>query len=924
MNLPNVWELCSFSDEIVYGRFDISKFAVELHSVLDNTADNIYKDPNIFLSRTHLTKNMKYILKEVLLRITRNEGNPVYVIDTEFGGGKTHTLLLLYHIFNNRELGTKYIQSYGIDKEYNLLEVPDARVVAIDCNKVSKKTLWGEIADAIGRYELLRDLDEREEIPKDVTILKRLFDKPTLLLIDELPEYLLKADSRRIGNVSLADLTIAFIQDLIRAIASVNNCMLIITLTASQKLYESYSKKMRDGIKKMTDFRVDNISSDLKESLSRQAQFIVPVSKEEVYDVIVKRLVKERRRDYEEVVNAYYSYYESKGLIYEPDYREKMLKAYPFHPFLIDTLYDRVSSIDKFNKTRGMLRLLALVLNSIYKNKRECKLVSTGDIDLAEPLIKEDLTDSIDYGEFKPVIESDCISKARKLDMKKSIRLAEKIARTIYLYSLISALKVSGIRPNELKLAVCYPDIDPSLVDDILDEIDKEFWYIKRIDNQYYFTTKPNINKIIEEYMREVKEEEVRHKIRSTLESLLEKGRSLFTVTVWDRDELIDNEKLKLFVVDYNDISSNEEHNKRLFKDIIEMSKNGIRNYQNTLVLLAPDYHGIDILKLAAKRVIACEKAIRDERVQLDKEEKKKAESRREEFNLELEQQCINTYSKVLYPHSSEIKENTLSFLDIKKIDLISSIRELLTKKGKLVDSINPEVITDMVADNDKVQVKEIYEWFLRNREARFVVNAEKILDAIGEGVKRSMFGYADKLEEVNDNKYKAWIGSDAAIVISWDGWIINKDLIESTIDNLPINRLESTINSLRSDEAGGGRPTSESEQIVKHIYYTYTINVENIDENIKILSIIPLITIDAKADKRLAATLSNNKGDIINIDSKLNDVTEIKSIFSQLKYSNYNGSASIKIITDKDISAELNRYKIRYAYEGIDSYSNP
>jgi hypothetical protein len=897
MYLPNIWELCSFSDEIVYGKFDRSKFAVELHSVLDNTADVIYKDPKIFLDKTHLTNNMKYILKEVLLRIARNEGNPVYVIDTEFGGGKTHTLLLLYHILNNKELGTEYIKSYNIDKEYNILEVPDAKVVAIDCNKVSKKTLWGEIADAIDKYELLKYLDEREEIPKDITLLKQLFDKPTLLLIDELPEYLLKADSRKIGNVTLADLTITFIQDLIRAISSVNNCMLIITLTASQKLYETYSKRMRDKIKSIMDFRVDNITSDLKESLSRQAQFIVPVSKEEVYDVIVKRLVKDRR-DYEQVIDAYYDYYNSKGLVYEPNYRDKMVKAYPFHPFLIDTLYDRVSSIDKFNKTRGMLRLLALVLNNIYKNKHECKLVSTGDIDLTEPLIKEDLTDSIDFSDFKPVIESDCISKAKKLDMNKSIKLAEKIARTIYIYSLISAVKVSGIKPSELKLAVCYPNIDPSLVDEVLEEIDKEFWYIKRIDSQFYFTKKPNINKVIEDHMREVKEEEIRDVINNTLKELL-KQKSIFDIKIWNRSELEDNKKLKLFVVDYNDISSNEEHNKRLFNDIIEKSNGNIRSYQNTLVLLAPDYYGIDNLKLSAKRVIACQKAMKDERIKFDKDEEKKAKSRLEEFNANLEQDCINTYSKVVYPYSSEIRIDAISFFDSKKGNLIDAIIELLKRKGKLVESINPEVIADRV---DKVPVDRIYEEFLRNRNEKFIAYPSKILDAIRDGIAKGLFGYADRLEEI-DGKYKAII--NRYVEVNWnDGWLINKDLIYEE----PIEDKEPIMEGSNGETIKyPTTPTIEVKQKNRYI-----IRLESIDDAIKVLPIVNVVTVGINADKRLSAELSNDNGDIIKIDSRLRNVEEIKSILNQLKY-RYNGSASIEIITDKDISNELENYKVRY-----------
>src|SRR5215208_5478409 len=104
MVLQNVWEVCKFSDEIAYGKLDMSKFAVELHSVLDGSADRIYTDPRLFLGNTFLTSNAKLILKDALIRVSRGEGQPVYIIDTEFGGGKTHTLILLYHFFKNQSL----------------------------------------------------------------------------------------------------------------------------------------------------------------------------------------------------------------------------------------------------------------------------------------------------------------------------------------------------------------------------------------------------------------------------------------------------------------------------------------------------------------------------------------------------------------------------------------------------------------------------------------------------------------------------------------------------------------------------------------------------------------------------------------------------------------------------------------------------
>jgi hypothetical protein len=104
--MKNVWETCTFSDEIVSGDLKLYKFAVELHEFLDEQADSAYQDPELFFENTFLTSQMKLILRDSLLRLSKGSGTPVTVIDTGFGGGKTHTILLLYHIYNNRDLGS--------------------------------------------------------------------------------------------------------------------------------------------------------------------------------------------------------------------------------------------------------------------------------------------------------------------------------------------------------------------------------------------------------------------------------------------------------------------------------------------------------------------------------------------------------------------------------------------------------------------------------------------------------------------------------------------------------------------------------------------------------------------------------------------------------------------------------------------------
>ena len=132
-----IWKSCKFSDEITSGNLDVSKFAVELHNILDGDADKSYLDPKSFLDNTYLTESMKIILKDSLLRLKDGKGQPVHVLDTSFGGGKTHSLVLLYHIFTNKDLGTKYISKYAFKKQFNIESVPDAAMVCIDCRRIT-------------------------------------------------------------------------------------------------------------------------------------------------------------------------------------------------------------------------------------------------------------------------------------------------------------------------------------------------------------------------------------------------------------------------------------------------------------------------------------------------------------------------------------------------------------------------------------------------------------------------------------------------------------------------------------------------------------------------------------------------------------------------------------------------------------------
>ena len=236
--MKDVWEACKFSNDVISADFSKAKFAVELHEFLDGTADKMYQDPKTFFDNTFLTDQMKLLVRDTLARLSTGSSQPITVIDTGFGGGKTHSLLLLHHILNNPSIGLDFVRLYGMASDAGIDRIPRARIVGIDCRNITKNTLWGEIAHRLGRYAEFEALDARKEAPMDITSMKRLFDGPILIMLDELPQYLFKADGIRVGKKTLGEITIPFIMELIGAVASSPQACLILTLTEKQNLYK--------------------------------------------------------------------------------------------------------------------------------------------------------------------------------------------------------------------------------------------------------------------------------------------------------------------------------------------------------------------------------------------------------------------------------------------------------------------------------------------------------------------------------------------------------------------------------------------------------------------------------------------------------------------------------------------------------------
>ncbi|MEM1967331.1 MAG: DUF499 domain-containing protein [Candidatus Caldarchaeum sp.] len=902
--MRNVLELCDFGEEIVSGRLELDRFAAELYAVLGGKANPVYQDPAKFLSNTYPTSGMRYLLREALRRLSGRGGQPVIILDTEFGGGKSHALILLFHVFNNRELGSRYIRDIGLHEETGVLQVPHINVAAIDCRKITKKTLWGELATSLGKYELFENEDEEMQAISDIGKIYSLLEGPTLIIIDELPELLLKSSAVKVGDITLADLTLAFIMDLISAVTNTPNSMLVIALTGKQTLYERHVKEFK---KRYEEVIVEKIYDKTKEAVSRQARFLVPVDKMEVPQIIRKRLIEKitNHMEVERLAKEYFNYFREKGLIVDPDYEKRIMECYPAHPLLIDILYDRVSTIEEFNRTRGVLRLVAMTLHNIYKRREKCTLLSPKDVDLEDPEIKDELTNRLKRENLRPVLETDCIEKAKKIDERRSVKIAQKIARTIFLYSLIGAEKISGIAPSEIKLAVCEPGFDTTLVDEVLAEFDKELWYLKEEAGTYYFTTEPNINKIINDYLKTVREVDAVNLIKETLTAL----RGSENVIVWEREKLSDSGDFTIFLPPLPEYP---------IKDPISMAEEflerkpdgGVRTYRNSLVVLLPDLPSkehVEDLLYHAKLVKAIEEARKDERFRLDRSKLEKINQRLNEAKGDLVTLCMQTYSKVAYPRlrDGQIKLSDLALIEGvdkekgRSKTILDRVLSLLKREGKYIeDRLSPSAIVDILKDSSEgtMKLREIFELFRRDRRKPFLRDGSLITDAVRAGISEGLFGYADRLEKV-DGKYRARINSEASVV-SWDGWVVLAEKVVQTTQPPVISDPGVTI-----------EPTEGQSTQIPEMEYHFRLSATSIDELRNHLNIVSIMQIgkDLRANLRFEVTNGSENLEVSGRFSRAGDVKDLLNFLSQRGY-RLSRQALIEVESDEDLSEEFEK----------------
>jgi hypothetical protein len=499
------------------------------------------------------------------------------------------------------------------------------------------------------------------------------------------------------------------------------------------------------------------------------------------------------------MAEAYWDYYQAHAgdlprKVREVAYRERMMRAYPFHPEMVDILYERWGSMPNFQRTRGVLRLLAMVVGDLYKRGANAAMIQPAHVNLGNSRIRREFVNLVDNA-YETVIGADIAghgAKAPQIDQElggvyAQERIVEGLATSIFLYSHTGGTDKGAVLP-QLRLALLHPEMAPALVSDALDRLVGRRPYYLYEDPKWRFDKVANLNKILVEREDAVKGEGIRTRIRSALSDLV--GQRTFRRTyLWpqeDRD-VADDRQLGLVVIDL-DHSASGRGTEEFIASILKRRGEAFRNYRNTLVFLLPDRAEIDRASEAARNLLALE-SISADYGGSDRLTDKQQENLEEDLSNArsgLPQIVYQTYRHIFIPAEGEEWLHFDMGLQLLKggRTLSQEVWEHLTDRDRILERLDPHLVRGqrwtLWPEMEKpLAVGQLRDYFARYTQLPMLASDEVLLQTIARGVEIKLFGYGQRAseEETFSPLYFGQSVSPVQLEIADTAWLVPPDM---------------------------------------------------------------------------------------------------------------------------------------------------
>ena len=683
--LPYWWQVCEPQDAFKDpNKIDEGLFAATLGGVSTGTARDEYLNPESFLGHTYFTETLKQVIRDVGSRLNGGDGAAVMELQTPFGGGKTHALLTLYHLFNDPK---RAMAIPGVAEALSDIAIPaNARVFVFDgylygTDPVEKElgysvsSLWGELAYQVDPrlfHEAIAASDGKGEAPGNL-IYRRVLEAaaPGVILIDELISYLVKlrfSNTRKTQNQYRQ--TVQFVQELLQEVGNVPGVALLLSLPKSQKEF--------GGLEPEQLQRELQIVDDLQARADRVVSKRTPVNDDEIYTLMSRRLFKTVDNvAAQRVADAYRSVYERARDLYDPtvlsqDYLQNQLSAYPLHPELVDVLYKKWSTASDFPRTRTVLQLVAKVVADQWTNRREAYSIQSAHVNLERERIRTQIVSAASAAGggvgWDAVVAADIIggdAHADAMDQRLGgdylkLHIARGVATSLLMHSFggrVGALK------QELRIGTVAPNVGPEYLEGILENFEQgALHYVHREGEFFKFDRRVNIFRKIAESAERQPTGTVTERLRAEISSKAAIGESPgFRVLSWAGSDgtLADSPSPTIALLDPKYVYTQENGDVNVpaaIQQLWERAGGGLRQFRNALVLIVPDGEFWSAAEAAQREVLAYDSVVSEaDRGQLDLSdaEKKDLRSRLKDKQDSLRTALVSAYRWVFYPEES-------------------------------------------------------------------------------------------------------------------------------------------------------------------------------------------------------------------------------------------------------------------------------
>ena len=643
--------------DVMEGTFQQSEFAADITAVRTGQATREYQDAAAFFERTFITEGMRLLLIQVAQRLNGQGGEPVIQLQTAFGGGKTHTMLAVYHLATRQCALSELAGLPPLLDQAGLMDVPPARVAVLDgqdhgpgqpwqhgTQRVS--TLWGELAWQLGgaeAFEFVREADATGTSPgKDV--LKTLLETygPCVVLIDELVVYIRQFQEGQPLSGGSFDTNLSFTQALTEACKLVPNAILLASLPESE--VEAGSQR---GVAALRA---------LEKIFGRVQALWKPVATEEAFEIVRRRLFEPVRDEPARaaVCQAFAEAYLAEGAklpaeTQEARYYDRLLQAYPLHPEVFARLYEDWTTIEGFQRTRGVLKLMAKVIYRLWQDNNKDLMILPGSLPLYDGSARNELTYYLPPG-WDPVLDKDIDgdgAETTKLETREprfgAVNAARRVARTIFLGSAPASVSpqvgIRGLDRARILLGCLQPGQTASIYADALNRLADRLHYLNSSGDKaqeatrFWFDTRATLRREMEERKKRFDDQtEVRQKLAGVLKKLTGgatffDGVHLFT----PHADVPDDSALRLVLLTPAQFYAREE-GRLAFEAVLDYTRsNGPKpRYRgNRLLFLAPDHGALPRLHDALRVALAwgsIVEDVRDGRLNIDQLQKKQAE----------------------------------------------------------------------------------------------------------------------------------------------------------------------------------------------------------------------------------------------------------------------------------------------------------